>query len=150
MMVTWMAKRMSIPGMTMLMIVVIGCDAQPRETAVINEDPMAAVPTARGEIPQMSATKGEPPMPDLTRMHFDLSRRSLDLYELPDRSARWMLASPMSPKGVPIGLNYQFPMEVEFDLSQVAVFYVVKNHRPSSAVSLEQIVEMQTTPVSRQ
>lgn len=148
---SWMVK---LPTFTLMVTVAavliasIGCDAQQRDLSSAAEPPASTVPTTRGESHQ-PATHDDAPMPDAARMRFDVERRELVVYPLPDRTARWMLSSPMSPKGMPIGLRYRFPAEVDLDLSQVAVFYIEKNRRPSAAVSLDQIVEVQTIGLKR-
>src|SRR5690242_2712357 len=118
-----------------------GCDAQPRGTATeVHTAPTAATPARPG--PEfVLAPAPQPQKPDLTRLGFDPSSRTLTLYELPDRSARWMLVSPAAPAGVPVDREYKFPPEVDLDLDQTTVFYTVPNRRPSPTVSLREIID---------
>jgi hypothetical protein len=126
-----------------------GCDAQPRGTVTdAHTAPTAPAPARQGQ-EFVLATAPQPQKPDLTRLGFDPSTRTLTLYELPDRSARWMLASPDAPTGVPVDREYNFPPEVDLDLDRVSVFYTVPNRRPSPTVSLREIVDARNSRVIR-
>ena len=128
-----------------------GCDAQPRETA---EEPRTV---ATAPAPAAAPVPARPPVgsqaqaskPDLDRLGFDPGNRKLTLYPLTDRSARWMLATPTAPTGVPVDREYEFPSELALDLDRVAVFYTVANRRPSPTVSLREILESRNARVLR-
>ena len=118
-----------------------GCDAQPREAAVADADPQLASPTARAEPVRTADRRDQPPAPDVTRLSFDPSTRTLRLYDLPEKSARWMLKLPAAPSGVPVDGAYQFPMGMDFDPTDVAVYYTLPNRRPSPGVSLQEVMD---------
>jgi hypothetical protein len=80
------------------------------------------------------------PKPDLTRLRFDPSTRTLELYELAGKDSRWMLSTPSDPRGVPVDRVHQFPSMMDLDLERVAVFYVIGG-RPSPAVTLQEILD---------
>ena len=118
-----------------------GCEAQPR-TAAIESDGGPTVPPRPSPDPlHTPAPRAQAPKPDLARMKYDPAGQVLTLYELPDRSARWMLATPAVPAGVPVDREYQFPPSMAFDLEQVAVFYTVPNRLPSPTVTLREILD---------
>jgi hypothetical protein len=121
-----------------------GCDAQPRATST----EVRTVPTRSGD-EFVRAPAPQPNKPDLTRLGFDPSTRTLTLYELPEQSSRWMLASPATPAGVPVDREYKFPPEADLDLDRVAVFYTVPNRRPSPTVSLREIIDAREARVLR-
>jgi hypothetical protein len=126
-----------------------GCGTQPRGVATDGRSAPTSASHARqsGEFVRTSAP--QPGKPDLTRLTFDPSTRTLTLYELSDRSARWMLATPAAPAGVPVDREYMFPPEVDLDLDQITVFYTVPNRRPSPAVSLREIIDTREARVHR-
>lgn len=119
----------------------VGCDAQPRESAVADADPQLARSTARTDPARAAGRRDQPPKPDITRLSFDPATRTLRLYPLADKSARWMLKLPTSPAGVPVEAAYQFPMDLDLDPSELAVYYTLPNQRPSSAVSLQDVMD---------
>lgn len=122
----------------------IGCDARPQEPTPDIHPPAnpAAVPPRPGPDPlHTPAPRPQAAKPDLNKIHYDTGTRTLFVYELPDRSARWMLSTPSAPMGLPIDREYQFPMGMELDLDTVSLFYTVSNSRPSPAVSLREILE---------
>jgi hypothetical protein len=124
-----------------------GCDAAPRAASTgVRTAPTAANPARSGE---EFVHASSPNKPDLTRLGFDPSSRTLTLYDLPEQSGRWMLASPAAPGGVPVDREYRFPPEVDLDLDRFAVFYTVPNRRPSPAVSLREIIDARETRVLR-
>ena len=126
-----------------------GCDAQPRgTTADARTVPTTANPTRPGG-EFVLAPAPQPLKPDLTRLGFDPSTRTLTLYDLPEQSSRWMLASPAAPGGVPVDREYQFPPDVDLDLDRVAIFYTVPNSRPSPTVSLREIIDAREARVLR-
>ncbi|HVK16513.1 MAG TPA: hypothetical protein VM533_06160 [Fimbriiglobus sp.] len=126
-----------------------GCDAQPRATSSEARTVPTAVAPARHGDDYVLAPAPQAHKPDLARLGFDPSTRTLTLYELTDTSARWMLASPATPAGVPLEREYKFPPEVDLDLDRVAVFYTVPNRRPSPTVSLREIIDARETRVLR-
>ncbi len=80
------------------------------------------------------------PKPDLTRLRFDPSTRTLELYELAGKDSHWMLSTPSAPRGVPVDRVHQFPNTMELDFERVSVFYVTGG-RPSPAVTLQEILD---------
>ena len=125
-----------------------GCDAQPR-AASTEAHTLPTVSTARPGDEFVRALSPQAHKPDLTRLGFDPSTRTLTLYELPEQSSRWMLASPATPAGVPVDREYKFPPEADLDLDRVAVFYTVPNRRPSPTVSLREIIDAREARVLR-
>jgi len=122
----------------------IGCDARPQESTPEVHPPQdpASVPPRPGPDPlHTPAPRSQAAKPDLSKITYNTSNRTLSVYELPDRSARWMLSTPGAPMGLPIDGGYQFPMGMELDLDSVSLFYTVPNSRPSPAVSLREILE---------
>ncbi len=122
----------------------IGCDARPQEATPEVHPPAepASVPPRPGPDPlHTPAPRPQATRPDLGKINYDAGTRTLSVYELPDRSARWMLATPNAPMGLPIDRDYQFPMGMELDLDSVSLFYTVPNSRPSLPVSLREILD---------
>lgn len=118
-----------------------GCDASPRGGAVADADSQLVSPTARTEPPHGPGRRDQPSAPDVTRLSFDPSTRTLRLYDLPEKSARWMLKLPAAPGGVPVDGAYQFPMDADLDPAGVAVYYTLPNRRPSPGVSLQEVMD---------
>jgi hypothetical protein len=129
-----------------LLAVAAGCDAQPRGTTA---DTRTAATSSRLGDEFVLAPAPQPLKPDLTRLGFDPSSRTLTLYELPEESSRWMLASPAAPGGVPVDREYKFPPDLDLDLDRVHVFYTVPNSRPSPSVSLREIIDAREARVLR-
>lgn len=130
-------------------VAVPGCDAQPRAASTeVRTVPTAATPARPGD-EFVRAPSPQPHKPDLTRLGFDPSTRTLTLYELPELSGRWMLTSPAAPVGVPVDREYKFPPEMELDFDRVAVFYTVPNRRPSPTVTLREIIDAREARVLR-
>lgn len=118
-----------------------GCEASPRGSTA--DTHVAEVPTLRAlpESPALPPTRQESAKPDVQRLGYDPARRTLRVYELPERAGRWMLTLPGAPMGVPVDGEYEFPANVDCDLDQVVLFYTLPNRRPSPGVSLREIVE---------
>lgn len=88
------------------------------------------------------------PKPDPTRLRYDPSTRTLELYELAGKDARWMLCTPTDPRGVPVDRVHQFPAAMDLDLDRVSVFAVVAG-RPSPAVTLQDILDAKNLRAGR-
>src|SRR5829696_7122577 len=83
-----------------------GCDAQPRAASTeAHTLPTVSTPARPGD-EFVRALSPQAHKPDLTRLGFDPSTRTLTLYELPEESGRWMLTSPAVPVGVPVDREY--------------------------------------------
>ena len=136
---TLTTRMVSTAGLTALALV--GCDASPRGSTADTRGPDVLAVRAQPESPALPPTQQESAKPDVARLGYDAARRTLRVYELPERSARWMLTLPGSPMGVPVDGEYEFPANVECDLDQVVLFYTLPNRRPSPGVSLREIVE---------
>jgi len=136
---TLTTRMVSTAGLTALALV--GCDASPRGSTADTRGQEAPPLRALPESPDVSPTRQESARPDVARLGYDAARRTLTVYELPERSARWMLTLPGAPMGVPVDGEYEFPATVDCDLDQVVLFYTLPNHRPSPGVSLREIVE---------
>ncbi len=80
------------------------------------------------------------PKPDLARLRFDPTTRTLELYQLDGKDARWMLVTPADPRGVPVDRLYQFPTTMDLDLDRVGVFYILAG-RTSPSVTLREILD---------
>lgn len=126
-----------------------GCDAQPRATTTEARTIPTATNPARPGDEFVLTPSPQPNKPDLSRLGFDPSSRTLTLYDLPEQSSRWMLASPAKPGGVPVDREYKFPPEIDLDLDRFAVFYTVPNRRPSPTVSLREIIDSRDARVLR-
>ena len=132
-----------------LWLATVGCEAQQRDSAEVEPAP-AAVPTRPpSDSLHPPAPRTQPVKPDLTRMTYDPANRTLTLYELPDRSAKWVVSLPMERKEVPVDAQYQFPPGVDFDPDQVTVFFTVPNRLPSPAVTLREIQDAGATRAQR-
>jgi hypothetical protein len=118
-------------GTLALALFLAGCTG-PRE-------PVAA--TDRGE-PAADRPPQDPKStlarPDPALMHYDPASRTLTLYDLPDRDAQWMVATPENPLGEPVGAIHAFPDEVDVD--RTAVFYTTTGGRPSPRVTLREVL----------
>ena len=118
-----------------------GCETSPRGTTADTRGPEVLALRVPPDAPALSPTQQESAKPDVTRLGYDAVRRTLRVYELPEKAARWVLTVPGAPMGVPVDGEYEFPANIDCDLDQVVLFYTVPNHRPSPGVSLREIVE---------
>lgn len=122
---------------------VSGCEpARTPDTHSRGEPRIEAPPnTGTGKLdPLAISNPRRTPKPDLTRLRFDPSSRTLELYELAGKDARWMLSAPSAPRGIPVDRVHQFPSTMELDLERVSVFYVTGG-QPSPAVTLQEILD---------
>ncbi|MFO0849009.1 MAG: hypothetical protein U0871_10720 [Gemmataceae bacterium] len=118
-----------------------GCDAHHQAaTRPTAADPPPAV---RGD------ARPTVPKPDLTRLRYDPTARTLVLYPLAEAGGRWMLRTADDPVGVPVDREVTFADGPAPDLGAVAVFYTVPNRGPSPAVSLREIVDAHAGRVMR-
>ncbi|OWK38457.1 hypothetical protein [Fimbriiglobus ruber] len=138
---TWMAHA-GLATIAVAAASATGCDAPPRgavtETATTEARPPSPLAATNQTAP---ISRPAAPKPDITLMAYDPVNRTLTLYELPDRSSRWMLATTSVPTGVPVEREHQFPQDMDLDLDQTTVFYTVPNNRPSPAVPIREILE---------
>ena len=118
----------------------IGCEAQPHASTVDSRADEPLVSRAASDQFQ-GPTQQQPEKPDLTRLAYNPDKRKLTLYDLPERSARWMLMMPGKPMGIPVESEYEFPAGLECDVEQITIFYTVPNRRPSPTVTLREIQE---------
>ncbi len=129
----------------------VGCDTSRRQPA--DDSPSATASTeAAHPSPEHLApvTLAQAPKPDLGRLTYDPAHRKLTLYDLPDRTARWMIVVPPSTSAVPVvDSEYEFPPMVSLDPDQVTVFYTVPNRRPSPSVTLREIVDAASARAQR-
>src|SRR5262249_22813169 len=126
-----------------------GCDA-PREPAGEIRTPTASADTPHpAPEPIAPATRAQAPKPEVGRITFDPTTRRLTLYELSDRSARWMIVSAAAATPVPVDREHDFPPGMDIDLEHTTVFYTIPNRRPSPAVSLREILDAQHTQALR-
>lgn len=135
------ATTRTVFGLGTFALALAGCEASPRGSTADTRGPEALAVRAQPESPALTPTQQQSAKPDVARLGYDAARRTLRVYELPERSARWMLTLPGSPMGVPVDGEYEFPANVECDLDQVVLFYTLPNHRPSPGVSLREIAE---------
>ncbi len=117
-----------------------GCGTTPPPT---EDAPAAAVAPADAPPPPDPVSKPRSARPDPAQLGYAPARRVLTLYALPHPSARWMVALPGRPRGVPVDGEYEFPPTVAFDLDQVGVFYTVAGASPSPPVTLQEIIDAQ-------
>lgn len=117
----------------LLIVLVVGCDHSPRGTA---------------DSPGSDAgTRPMLPKPDPTRMSYDPAARILQLYELPDEHARWMMITPRNRIGEPVSLYHVFMDEVDLD---GVMLFVTTGHLKSPKVSLREILSMNIAQAPRQ
>lgn len=135
------ATTRTVFGLGTFALLLAGCEASPRGSTADTRGPDVLAVRAQPESPALSPTQQESAKPDVSRLGYDAARRTLRVYELPEKAARWLLALPGSPMGVPVDGEYEFPANVECDLDQVVLFYTLPNHRPSPGVSLREIAE---------
>jgi hypothetical protein len=134
-------RTAAILSLTAALALLAGCEAQPRSGQGDSDGSQTVPPRPSPDPLHTPAPRPRASKPDLARIKYDTANQVLTLYELPDRSARWMLATPANPGGVPVDREYQFPPSMAFDLEQVAVFYTVPDRLPSPTVTLREIVD---------
>ena len=120
-----------------------GCDSAP---------PAVPTPATQAESPASPLTQpGRPSAdkPDLQRMDYDPSARTLTLYDLPGRGGRWVLVTPGQPAGTPISGAYTFPPADDCDPDKVCVYYTQPDRRPSPRVTLREITDAHTLHATR-
>jgi len=122
----------------------VGCDAAPRPET--SDTSAADVPAARlNEVLPVQTGTRDGHRPDLSQLSYDASMRKLRVYALSERGARWLLMLPGFPMGVPIDGEYDFPAAMECDLDQVQLVITAPNRRPSTPVTLRDILDMGST-----
>lgn len=107
-------NRILILGLLLLLKSAVGCTVPPndREKAESSEDAVVAV------IPEVRP-RLEPPDPQ--RIRFDESSRTLELYDLPQSQAVWMVSLPGEKTAFPVTRQHTFGKSVPLD--HVTVFY---------------------------
>lgn len=118
----------------LVILLIAGCDHSPRGTADTPGPDAGARPML--------------PKPDPFRMSYDPAARILQLYELPDEHARWMMITPRNRIGEPVSLYHAF-MDDDVDLDGVMLFYTTGNLK-SQRVSLREIITMNVVQAPRQ
>jgi hypothetical protein len=76
------------------------------------------------------------PPPDTDRIDYDTKKRTLTLYELPNRD-NWMVRLPEETVGRLVGSQHQLPEGT--DITQTLVYYARAGMKVSSPVSVAQI-----------
>ncbi|MCI0703438.1 MAG: hypothetical protein L0241_20355 [Planctomycetia bacterium] len=99
-----------------------------------SDDPHRAVGSAD---PPWVTHRPHLPPPEIDRMNYDHTTRTLTLYNLPGND-RWMVHLPDGTKQ-PTGAQLRLSADVELD--KVLVFYARPGVRPSTSVSVKQIQE---------
>ena len=142
------SPRMMWVAFSGIVTIGIGCEAQPHASTV---DSRSTEPLISRTSPDQfqGPTQQQPEKPDLTRLAYNADKRKLTLYDLPERSGRWMLMIPGKPMGIPVESEYEFPAGLECDVEQITVFYTVPNRRPSPSVTLREIQESGDVKVRR-
>jgi len=131
-------RRMVVAIMLMGSLTSIGCDShsRPRQTA----DAPSETPAVPDPYPKLS-----PPVP--SRLAFDELSRTLTTYDLPDRSARWMVLMPSEPRGLPLQRVHTLPKGVS--PQEVIVFYSIPGRGTSHAISLADVIQSQQLQAQR-
>ena len=111
-----------------------------------NSQPSAKVEDARpAEAPTSEDAHSRAPKPDPARLSFDESTQVLQLYELPEDGAHWLVISPSEPRGVPAQGDFKFSNRA--DPKAVSVFYTRARGGMSHPVSLQEIVDARKAAV---
>ncbi len=110
----------------------LACNSSPTET--MRTDPPTVTPD-----PEPADARVRAPKPDMTRLNFDESTQVLQLYDLPENGACWMVALPAEPGGVPTQGDYKFSKRA--DPKTVSVYYTLLKGGLSNPVSLQEIVD---------
>ncbi len=111
-----------------------------------NSQPSAKVADERpAEAPPAEVAHSRAPKPDAARMSFDESTQVLQLYELPEDGAHWLVAQPTEPRGVPAQGDFKFSNRA--DPKAVSVFYTRAKGGMSHPVSLQEIVDAKKAAV---
>lgn len=111
-----------------------------------NSQPSAKVEDARpAEAPPSEDAHSRAPKPDPARLSFDESTQVLQLYELPEDGAHWLVISPSEPRGVPAQGDFKFSNRA--DPKAVSVFYTRARGGMSHPVSLQEIVDAKKAAV---
>ena len=114
----------------------LACNSQP-SAKVADERPAEALPSEDAH--------SRAPKPDPARLSFDESTQVLQLYELPEEGAHWLVALPSEPRGVPAQGDYKFSNRA--DPKAVSVFYTRPRGGMSHPVSLQEIVDARKAAV---
>ena len=111
-----------------------------------NSQPSAKVADERPtEAPTPEDAHSRAPKPDPARLSFDESTQVLQLYELPEDGAHWLVTSPSEPRGVPAQGDFKFSNRA--DPKAVSVFYTRPKGGMSHPVSLQEIVDAKKAAV---
>ncbi len=111
-----------------------------------NSQPSAKVADERPtEAPPSEDAHSRAPKPDPARLSFDESTQVLQLYELPEDGAHWLVALPSEPRGVPAQGDFKFTNRA--DPKAVSVFYTRPRGGMSHPVSLQEIVDARKAAV---
>ena len=112
-----------------------------------NSQPSAKVADERpAEAPPAEDAHSRAPKPDPARLSFDESTQVLQLYELPEDGAHWLVAQPTEPRGVPAQGDFKFSNRA--DPKAVSVYYTRARGGMSHPVSLQEIVDAKKAAVN--
>ena len=114
----------------------LACNSQP-SAKVADERPAEALPAEDAH--------SRAPKPDPARLSFDESTQVLQLYELPEDGAHWLVALPTEPRGVPAQGDFKFTNRA--DPKAVSVYYTRARGGMSLPVSLQEIVDAKKAAV---
>ena len=114
----------------------LACNSQP-SSKVADERPT--------EAPPAEDAHSRAPKPDAARLSFDESTQVLQLYELPEDGAHWLVAQPTEPRGVPAQGDFKFSNRA--DPKAVSVYYTKARGGMSHPVSLQEIVDAKKAAV---
>jgi cholesterol transport system auxiliary component len=78
------------------------------------------------------------PPPSTDKIDYHEDTRTLTFYTLPGND-RWMVQLPGEGQGRPVGREHRLPADVE--PSEVSVYYVRPGLKPSSSVTVKQIID---------
>ena len=110
----------------------LACNSQPASNAP-EEHP---VETPNADQPDV---RPRAPKPDPSRLSFDENTQVLQLYDLPEQGAYWMVTLPTEPRGVPVQGDFKFSKRA--DPKTVQVSYTLPQGGMSNTVSLQEIVD---------
>jgi len=116
----------------------LACNSQP--SAKVADERSVEAP-----LPEGADARSRAPKPDPARLSFDESTQVLQLYELPEDGAHWLVALPSEPRGVPAQGDFKFTNRA--DPKAVSVFYTRPRGGMSHPVSLQEIVDARKAAV---
>ncbi len=116
----------------------VGCNSQPSpvDRGILDNNAVETVSTNK------TGTKKLAAKPDASKVTYDADSSTLNLYDLPESGARWMVSLPNESKAVPVPKVYKLPKKL--DPRFVNVYYTVPNGGASGQITLQEVMELES------